>query len=174
MNTCSHLFFTREFNSKRLSIWLASLLLAGNGLFAIEYVNAQTSTSQTIQITSKSPAWSQLRESERAILSPLESDWESLSPDRKQKWVQVAQKFEKLPSNEQERLLSRMTEWVKLSTNERRIARDNYLQSLNIPAEKKAEAWQAYQQLSPEEKKKLAEGANKKPSLVNSPSLKSK
>lgn len=119
--------------------------------------------------------WNQLNDSQKEILGPLENDWESLGFERKQKWLQVAAKFSKLPSADQERLKSRMREWAKLSSNERRIARDNYLQSLSIPSEKKAEAWQAYQQLSPEEKKKLAEeAAQKKPSLINSPSLKSK
>ena len=120
-------------------------------------------------------SWNKLSAPQKEILGPLESDWDSLGGERKQKWLQVAAKFSKLPSNDQERLKSRMREWAKLSPNERRIARDNYLQSLNIPSEKKAEAWQAYQQLSPEERKKLAdEAAQKKPSLINSPSLKSK
>jgi hypothetical protein len=133
------------------------------------------STANTVVGSSKGITWSQLSGNQQKILSPLEADWDLLSSDRKQKWVQVATRFEKLPAAEQERLQSRMKEWAKLSSNERRIARDHYLQSLNISSEKKAEAWQAYQQLSPEEKKKLAdEAVSKKPSLVNSPSLKSK
>lgn len=138
-------------------------------------INAATNNPTTTIISSKVLSWGQLSADQKQILSPLEADWEQLSPDRKQKWTQVATRFEKLPAAEQERLQSRMAEWAKLSPNERRKARDNYLQSLNISSEKKAEAWQAYQQLSAEEKKKLADEANpKKPSLVNSPSLKSK
>jgi len=124
---------------------------------------------------SKNLSWDQLTGNEQKILSPLENDWDLLSQDRKQKWRQVATRYEKMSATDQERLQSRMREWAKLSPTERRIARDNYLNSLNIPAEKKAEAWQAYQQLSAEERKKLAqEATQKKPSLVNSPSLKSK
>jgi membrane protein involved in colicin uptake len=137
--------------------------------------NPAVNNPTTTIISSKVLSWGQLSANQKKILSPLEADWEQLSPDRKQKWTQVATRFEKLPAAEQERLQSRMAEWAKLSPNERRKARDNYLQSLNISSEKKAEAWQAYQQLSAEEKKKLADEANpKKPSLVNSPSLKSK
>ncbi|NBV00503.1 MAG: DUF3106 domain-containing protein, partial [Burkholderiaceae bacterium] len=55
---------------------------------------------------------------------------------------------------------------------ERQKARDNYLRTLNISPEKKAEAWQAYQQLSEEDKKKLAERRQGKPSTVTSPTLK--
>lgn len=154
-----------------MSMCCASLLTG----FSSE-IQAQPSTTSSAPIlSSKVLSWGQLTANQKRILSPLEADWEQLSPDRKQKWTQVAIRFEKLPAAEQERLQSRMGEWTKLSPNERRIARDNYLQSLNISSEKKAEAWQAYQQLSAEEKKKLAdEASQKKPSLVNSPSLKSK
>ncbi len=69
-------------------------------------------------------------------------------------------------------LQSRMTSWAQLSTQERQKARDNYLRTLNISPEKKAEAWQAYQQLSEEDKKKLAERRQGKPSTVTSPTLK--
>jgi hypothetical protein len=152
---------------------LIALLASSGGLFST--VQAQTLSNPITTVSSKSPTWADLGESDKNILSPLESDWESLSPDMKQKWVQVAKKYEKLPGTEQERLRSRMSEWSKLSQSERRIARENYLKNMNVTPEKKAEAWQAYQQLSPEEKKKLAdEASHKKPSLVNSPSLKSK
>jgi hypothetical protein len=74
---------------------------------------------------------------------------------------------------DQERLQSRMNEWAKLSQKDRRIARDNYLSSLRFPAEEKASAWQAYQQLSAEDKKKLAakEDNKKKPTAATSPTL---
>lgn len=117
--------------------------------------------------------WTQLTDKQKEVLSPLEPDWNSLTPERKQKWGQVANKFEKMSPTEQDRLQSRMKDWTKLSPDARRVARDHFLQSLTIPNDKKAEAWQAYQQLSPEEKQKLADqAASKKPSLVNSPSLK--
>ena len=173
MNIRSSLIFSQLVSRTQLKVLCCCLVVLASSLSNIPVADAQTS-SLVSSMGSKNPSWGQLAESERTILSPLEADWNSITPEGKQKWVQVAHKFEKLPSTEQERLRSRMTEWAKLSANERRIARDNYLQSLNIPSDKKAEAWQAYQQLSPEEKKKLAEGVNKKPSLVNSPSLKSK
>jgi hypothetical protein len=66
-----------------------------------------------------------------------------------------------------------MTSWSKLSQKDRRIARENYLSSLKFPAEKKAEAWSAYQKLSDEQKKKLAqvEVNKKKPTAVSAPTL---
>jgi hypothetical protein len=53
------------------------------------------------------------------------------------------------------------------------LARENYLSSLKFPAEKKAEAWSAYQKLSDEQKKKLAQAEvnKKKPTALNAPTL---
>ena len=65
-----------------------------------------------------------------------------------------------------------MASWSNLSQKDRRLARDNYLSSLKFPAEKKAEAWSAYQKLSDEQKKKLAESeAKKKPTAASAPTL---
>jgi len=123
------------------------------------------------------PSWSSLSVSQKETLATLQEDWNTLSAEQRTKWVQLANRYEKLPEAERERLKSRMSDWAKLSTNDRRVARANFIKSLDIPNDKKSEAWEAYQQLTPEEKKQLADEAaeknkSKKPSLVNSPSLK--
>jgi hypothetical protein len=93
-------------------------------------------------------------------------------PDSRKKWIQVANIYPKMSGQDQQRLQSRMASWSKLSQKERRLARENYLSSLKFPAEKKAEAWTAYQKLSDEQKKKLADTqAKKKPSAINAPTL---
>lgn len=119
-------------------------------------------------------AWDGLTTSQQEILAPLESDWASLSKDRQKKWVEVANRYPNMSDAEKNTLQSRMAEWAKLSTDQRRIARDNYLRALKFPPEKKAEAWQAYQQLSEEDKKKLADkkAATTKPTTVTAPTLK--
>ena len=118
--------------------------------------------------------WDLLTPEQQEILAPLESDWSTLSKDRQKKWVAVANRYPQMSDSEKNVLQSRMTEWAKLSTEQRRVARDNYLSTLKFPPEKKAEAWQAYQQLSEEDKKKLAEkkAAATKPSAVTAPTLK--
>ena len=122
-------------------------------------------------------SWSSLTSSQKETLATLQEDWSTLSVEQRTKWVQLANRFEKLPETDRERLKSRMSDWAKLSTNDRRVARANFIKSLEIPNDKKSEAWEAYQQLTPEEKKQLADEAaeknkSKKPSLVNSPTLK--
>jgi len=116
--------------------------------------------------------WESLKPAQQQILAPLESDWDYMLPDSRKKWTQVANIYPKMSEQDQQRLQSRMASWSKLSQKERRIARENYLSSLKFPAEKKAEAWSAYQKLSDEQKKKLAEvEAKKKPNAINAPTL---
>ena len=160
--------------------------LAGTGLalalgpFAFSVVHAQTSTapsgasSKSAGIPEKKPdgTWEGLKPAQQKILMPLESDWDYMSPDSRKKWIQVANIYPKMSGQDQERLQSRMGSWSSLSQKDRRLARDNYLSSLNFPAEKKAEAWSAYQKLSDEQKKKLADSeAKKKPTAASAPTL---
>ena len=139
---------------------------------------AQTSPSaaegKTVAIPAKKPdgTWESLKPSQQQILAPLESDWDYMPPDSRKKWMQVVNIYPKMSEQDQQRLQSRMASWSKLSQKERRIARENYLSSLKFPAEKKAEAWTAYQKLSDEQKKKLAETqTKKKPNAINAPTL---
>jgi hypothetical protein len=124
----------------------------------------------------KASNWPDLSTVQKEILSSLEDDWPNLTVDQRVKWIQLANRYDNLTNTEKERLKSRMADWSKLPINEKRIARANYLNTLAISNDQKLEAWEAYQQLSAEEKKELAEHAlskkQKKPSLVNSPSLK--
>lgn len=142
--------------------------------------NAQTvnTASGTNNKTSTAPerkpdgTWESLKPSQQKILAPLESDWDYMSPDSRKKWIQVSNIYPKMSQQDQERLQSRMASWSNLSQKDRRLARDNYLSSLKFPAEKKAEAWNAYQKLSDDQKKKLAESeAKKKPTVVSAPTL---
>ncbi|CAN1543398.1 Protein of unknown function DUF3106 [Burkholderiaceae bacterium] len=117
--------------------------------------------------------WVNLNPAQQQILAPLEGDWSSMAIESRQKWVKLANIYPKIAATEQERLQTRMLEWSKLSQKDRRLARENYLSSLKFPNDKKNEAWQAYQQLTDEEKQKLAarENSQKKPSTATSPSL---
>jgi hypothetical protein len=136
--------------------------------------SANPSHGKTAAIPAKTPdgTWDSLSPAQQKTLAPLESDWDYMLPDSRKKWIVVANLYPKMSSIDQERLQSRMTSWSNLSQRDRRIARENYLISLKFPAEKKAEAWSAYQKLSEEQKKKLMEiEAKKKPTATNAPTL---
>ncbi|WP_251374823.1 DUF3106 domain-containing protein [Polynucleobacter corsicus] len=141
-------------------------------------VFAQTSAAghgKTTGIPEKKPdgTWESLKPGQQKILAPLEDDWDYMLPDSRKKWIQVANLHSRMSEADQQRLQSRMMGWSKLSQKDRRIARENYLSSLKFPAEKKAEAWSAYQKLSDEQKKKLAQAEvnKKKPTTVSAPTL---
>jgi hypothetical protein len=139
---------------------------------------AQTPTGahgKTTGIPEKKPdgTWEGLKPEQQKILAPLESDWDYMLPDSRKKWIQVANLYPKMSAADQQRLQSRMMGWSNLSQKDRRLARENYLGSLKFPAEKKAEAWSAYQKLSDEQKKKLAQAEvnKKKPNATSAPTL---
>lgn len=153
-------------------------LVAGACLSQAPMSFAQTPSGaahgKTTAIPEKKPdgTWESLNHSQQKILAPLESDWDYMLPDSRKKWIYIANIYPKMSAQDQERLQSRMTSWSNLSQKDRRVARENYLSSLQFPAEKKAEAWSAYQKLSDEQKKKLAEmEAKKKPNAINAPTL---
>jgi hypothetical protein len=125
-------------------------------------------------VIANAQTWSALNEDQRLILAPLEEDWPSLTTTRQKKWVEVANRYPSMSDIEKSTLQSRMSEWVGLSIMQRQRARDNYLRILNISPEKKAAAWESYQQLSDEDKKLLAQkrAQTSKPSAVTSPTLK--
>jgi len=130
---------------------------------------------KTTGIPEKKPdgTWESLKPGQQKILAPLEDDWDYMLPDSRKKWIQVANLYPKMSETDQQRLQARMNGWSKLTQKERRLARENYLSSLKFPAEKKAEAWSAYQKLSDEQKKKLAQAEvnKKKPTALNAPTL---
>ncbi len=111
------------------------------------------------------PLWSDLSTAEQAALRPLSANWDGMGIGQKRKWQTVAKDFDKLPAAQQAKMHTRMTEWTALSPQQRADARINFAENRQLtdgltPEQRKVQ-WQAYQQLSPEEKRKLAESAPK-------------
>ncbi len=157
--------------SSSLNLTIGALGLSANVLAQIP----AGAHGKTTGIPEKKPdgTWEGLKPEQQKILAPLESDWDYMLPESRKKWIQVANLYPKMNEADQQRLQSRMTGWSNLSQKDRRLARENYLSSLKFPAEKKAEAWSAYQKLSDEQKKKLAQAEvnKKKPTAVSAPTL---
>jgi hypothetical protein len=157
------------------SLALAMGPLALNTAYSQTPALGSSAPSKATGIPEKKPdgTWENLKSAQQKILKPLEDDWDYMSPDSRKKWIQVSNIYPKMSEQDQERLQSRMASWSNLSQKDRRLARDNYLSSLKFPAEKKAEAWSAYQKLSDEQKKKLAQAETnkKKPTAASAPTL---
>jgi hypothetical protein len=112
------------------------------------------------------PLWSELTPAQQQALTPLAGTWDTVSEAQKRKWLAMSQNFPMLSAAEQATLRSRMTEWVALSPQQRTQARLNFGQTQQLAPDDKKAKWEAYQALSPEEKRKLAAKAPKAPAAA--------
>jgi hypothetical protein len=142
-----------------------ALLLAA--LTCIPFIaGAQTATSAEVvhmQAQPENTAWLSLSTIEQTALAPLARHWNGLSEGQKRKWLAVAKSYPGLAQPEQEKLHGRMLEWAALSPKDREVARLNFAQTKTIAKSDRAANWEAYQALSPDERKKLAADAKVKP-----------
>nr|WP_186329744.1 DUF3106 domain-containing protein [Variovorax boronicumulans] len=121
---------------------------------------AKPASGQTADLAeAPSPRWAGLSNAQRQALKPLGPSWNTLGEGQRRKWIALARNFEKLPAEEQQKLHERMGEWVKLSAAERSRARLNFAETERLASEDKQAKWEAYQALSEEERRKLAEQA---------------
>ena len=99
--------------------------------------------------------WSELTPAQRNALKPLERDWSHIEADRKRKWMDIAGRMPNMPPAERERVQARMTEWARLTPQQRGQARLGYQEARELsPADRQAQ-WEAYQALPPERKQAL-------------------
>lgn len=108
------------------------------------------------------PLWTELAPEQQHALRPLAPSWNGMTEGHKRKWLALSQNFRSLSPDEQAKLQTRMTEWAALSPQQRTQARLNFGEAKRLPANERKAKWEAYQALSPEEKRKLAAGAPKK------------
>ncbi len=111
---------------------------------------------------STKPEWARLTAAQQAALKPLAPAWSGISEPQKRKWIALSQNYPNLSAAEQATLHGRMSEWAGLSAAQRNQARLNFAQTKSLSTEEKKAQWQAYQALSPEQKKQLAAGAQSK------------
>jgi hypothetical protein len=111
------------------------------------------------------PAWAELTAEQQKVLAPLKADWESLEPERRRKWIGVANRYPRMTAQAQERVQRRMQVWAKLTPEQRRQARETYKQLVKVPPAKRGnlrEQWAAYQQLPQQERDSLVNQAERK------------
>ncbi|MFD2272905.1 DUF3106 domain-containing protein [Undibacterium arcticum] len=64
---------------------------------------------------------------QQTALAPLAAEWDKLDPIRKQKkWLEISNKYSSMKPDDQQRLQERMHEWVKLTPEQRRVAREKF------------------------------------------------
>ncbi|MDP3842054.1 MAG: DUF3106 domain-containing protein [Oxalobacteraceae bacterium] len=100
--------------------------------------------------------WQALTAEQQQALEPLAADWYRLDFSHKKKWLEIGNKLPLMQPEERSRIQNRMREWIKLSPQQKYIARENYWLAKKIEPSQKNAHWQEYQQLSDEQKKRLA------------------
>ena len=128
--------------------------------------SSHASTHVAAAPTHSKPAWQDLSPTQQQALRPLASHWDRLTEERKRKWLVISKNYATLSSGEQIKLHQRMNEWAMLSQQQRKQARQNFTEIKKLSPEQKASEWEAYQALSPAEKRKLATQAPVKPAGV--------
>jgi hypothetical protein len=114
-------------------------------------------------VTLTKPAWTDLTAAQRSALSPLASNWPTITVAQKRKWLVMSEHFSALPETDQRVMHRRMAEWVALSPQQRTQARLNFAQARGVPPEQRMAHWEAYQALSPEQKQKLVAAGQTQP-----------
>ncbi|MBI2748746.1 MAG: DUF3106 domain-containing protein [Burkholderiales bacterium] len=109
------------------------------------------------------PQWQDLSSSHKKILQPLAATWNSMRPTHKAKWIALANNFPNRTPEDQAKLQSRMAEWAALSPIERERARLNFAGTKKLSPTERAAEWAAYQELSDDERKRLAAKGGQKP-----------
>jgi hypothetical protein len=124
--------------------------------------SAASSTVGTTKAAPVKPLWAELTPAQQQALAPLAGEWDKLNSTRKSKWLAIGNKYATMKPDEQQRVQARMREWVKLTPEQRRTARESYARAKQLNSNQKSEHWQTYQQLPEEQKKKLAADAASK------------
>ena len=147
---------------------MAKSLLAGIVLICMfSSLGWAATPSPTLIATPPQPKWSELTVPQKMILAPLADDWDSFEYYRQKQWLGITARFPTMSSGEQSRIQKQMQEWGKLTPAQRQKARENFLSTAQLPAEKKEQLkqkWEEYSKLPPEEKEKLKQqSTNTKP-----------
>ena len=108
------------------------------------------------------PLWNDLSKTQQLALQPLKGEWDVMEGTRKRKWLEMSRRFASMTPEEQDRVHDRMRQWVRLTPEQRNLARENYTRTRKLAPGEKAATWESYKQLTPDEKRRLAQSAARK------------
>lgn len=114
------------------------------------------------------PTWAELTPVQRQALAPLQAQWPTLDANRKAKWLVVAGRYERMSPDGRQRLQARMSEWARLSPQERGRARQSYQELKDVPTSDRQALWEAYRTLPTEQKRELAQRSRPAPMAASS------
>lgn len=157
----------------RITFWVLLSLLAASALPALAQDShpvapvVKPAPNKPASAPSAKQEWALLTPAQQLALQPLAKSWASLSNGQKRKWLEISLNYPSLSADDKAKMHSRMSEWAALSPRARAEARLNFAStqelSKQLSTQEKQAKWQAYQSLSSEEKRKLAEGGVRPP-----------
>jgi hypothetical protein len=104
-------------------------------------------------------SWAKLTPAQRTALAPLQQEWNTLGPENRAKWLQVAARYPGMSEAERVRMQARMEAWSRLSPQERGQARLRYQEAQTVPPQERRERWEQYQALPAEQRRQLSAGS---------------
>ena len=158
-------FLSRSAVHRLIESFAVAALLATAGLAASSAIAAQAEYAGPSTTPLPTPAampnaggpnWSDLSPAHRKVLTPLANDWNGLDARSKERWIDVAGRFPKLPPDEQQRAIQRMGEWSRMTVAQRTQARMNFQETRSLSKEEREARWKAYQALPEDKKRELA------------------
>jgi hypothetical protein len=139
------------------SLAAATLVAAlGFGASAALGANGSSPAAVAAKADAGGPTWNELSPSHRQVLAPLANDWNGLDSRSKERWIDVAGRFPKMPPDEQKRATQRMGEWAHMTIQQRTQARTVFQETRGLSKEEREARWKAYQALPEERKRELA------------------
>ena len=116
------------------------------------------------------PLWKDLSKAQQLALQPLKNEWDVMEGTRKRKWLEMSRRFGSMRPAEQERVHERMRQWVRLTPEQRALARENYTRTRKLAPGEKTATWESYKQLTPDQRRRLAQGVpGKNPATAATP-----
>ncbi len=103
-------------------------------------------------------SWAELNDSQKQVLNPLASEWDTLRPWQREKMLDIARDYPKMDAAKQALVQKRLGNWSRMTPYERENARKSHQQFQSLSAEKKNELrkkWVEYQKLPESERARL-------------------
>lgn len=144
-----------------LALMAAGMLWLAHGPAQADAVVRKASANGVVEVDTPTQ-WRELTPEQKKVLQPLERHWTTMDDTGRDKWINVANRFNKLSPAEQQRVQERMTQWAKLPPQERGEARLRFQQTRQLTADERQQKWAAYQALPAEDRQDLAHQAKRK------------
>jgi hypothetical protein len=141
-------------------VWLMHGQVAASPGVMLGAAHAQTASPQIG--TGHSQEWQALSPSQKKVLQPLAPHWQVMDRTSREKWLNVANRFDRLSPPERLRVQERMDQWAKLPAQQRGEARLRFQQTRQISPDERQRKWAAYQALSAEDRHDLTRQAERK------------